>query len=124
MHELCEHVFRLLRAEAPRRRAVERDYDPSLPTARSTANQIIQALLNVARNAVQAVGERGRIVMRTRVRCERRTSAPARHELVASSRSRTTGRACRPSSPRRIFYPLVTGAPNGTGSGLRSRRTS
>ena len=45
---------------------IERDYDPSLPDAPLDRNQLIQALLNLARNALQAVGERGRITLRTR----------------------------------------------------------
>ena len=56
MHELCEHVYHLLRSEARAGVLVERDYDPSLPNAEVDRNQIIQALLNIARNALQAVG--------------------------------------------------------------------
>ncbi|HEY6516081.1 MAG TPA: histidine kinase dimerization/phospho-acceptor domain-containing protein, partial [Steroidobacteraceae bacterium] len=66
VHEVCEHVYHLLRAEAAAAIHIERDYDPSLPNAMLDRNQIIQALLNVARNAMQALGARGRIVLRTR----------------------------------------------------------
>jgi len=62
IHEICEHVYHLLRAESPAGISIERDYDPSLPNAEVDANQIIQALLNVGRNALLAIGERGRIV--------------------------------------------------------------
>ena len=68
VHEICEHVYHLLRAEAPPTLAIERDYDPSLPNARLDRHQMIQALLNVARNALQAQGDKGRIVLRTRAR--------------------------------------------------------
>ena len=54
VHELCEHVYRLLRSEARGGVLVERDYDPSLPNAEVDANQIIQALLNIGRNALLA----------------------------------------------------------------------
>src|SRR6187397_210490 len=83
VHELCEHVYRLLRSEARGGVLVERDYDPSLPNAEVDANQIIQALLNIARNALLAVGERGRIVIRTRVAANV-SIGTARHKLAAS----------------------------------------
>src|ERR1700758_992600 len=55
IHEICEHVYHLLRAEARSAVVIERDYDPSLPNATLDRHQAIQALLNVARNALQAV---------------------------------------------------------------------
>src|SRR5207302_810034 len=66
VHEICEHVYHLVRAEAPAGVVIERDYDPSLPNAMLDRHQLIQALLNVARNALQAQGDLGRIVLRTR----------------------------------------------------------
>ena len=83
IHELCEHVVHLLRAEAPAEVQIERDYDPSLPNGQFDRNQIIQALLNVARNALQALGQRGRIVVRTRVQSNVSIGSK-RHRLVAS----------------------------------------
>ena len=55
IHEICEHVYHLVRAEAPAGVSIERDYDPSLPDAHLDRHQLIQALLNVARNALQAL---------------------------------------------------------------------
>src|SRR5580692_11684363 len=49
VHEICEHVYHLLRAEAPGGIVIERDYDPSLPNAMLDRHQMIQALLNVSR---------------------------------------------------------------------------
>src|SRR6516165_9089130 len=67
VHEVCEHVFHLLRSEAPSEVTIDRDYDPSLPSGRFDRNQIIQALLNVARNALQAVNPHtGHVTLRTR----------------------------------------------------------
>ena len=62
---------------------IERDYDPSLPDANLDRNQIVQALLNVVRNAMQAVGQHGRIVVRTRVRSGMNIGK-VRHRLVAA----------------------------------------
>src|SRR5690606_24503786 len=69
IHELLQHVGHLLAGEAPPRVAIERDYDPSLPPLRLDRNLIIQAMLNLGRNALQALapGGAGRVVLRTRV---------------------------------------------------------
>jgi two-component system nitrogen regulation sensor histidine kinase GlnL len=117
VHEICEHVYRLLRGEAKPAILVERDYDPSLPNAMVDRNQIIQALLNIARNAMQALGERGRITLRTRASTNVSIGS-ARHKLVASLQVEDNGPGVPPELRSSIFYPLVTGRANGTGLGL------
>jgi two-component system nitrogen regulation sensor histidine kinase GlnL len=117
VHELCEHVYRLLRSEARAGVLVERDYDPSLPNAEVDANQIIQALLNIARNALLAVGERGRIVIRTRIAANVNIGT-LRHKLAASLQVEDNGPGVPPEIADTIFFPLVTGRANGTGLGL------
>jgi two-component system nitrogen regulation sensor histidine kinase GlnL len=117
IHELCEHVHHLLRGEAPRGVLIERDYDPSLPAAGLDRNQIIQALLNVARNALQAVGEQGRVCLRTRA-LSNVSIGSRRHRLVASVQVEDTGAGVPAELRSSIFYPLVTGRANGTGLGL------
>lgn len=117
VHELCEHVYHLLRGEARPTVLVERDYDPSLPSALLDGNQIIQALLNVARNALHAVGERGRITMRTRA-LSNVSIGSVRHRLVASVQVEDNGPGVPAELRSSIFYPLVTGRANGTGLGL------
>lgn len=117
VHELCEHVHQLLRAEAPAGVALERDYDPSLPLASLDRHQLVQALLNVARNALQAVGPRGRIVLRTRAFSNVSIGA-TRHRLVASVQVEDDGPGVPDELRASIFYPLVTGRADGTGLGL------
>src|SRR3546814_2559900 len=68
IHELLEHVRRLVQAEAPAEVTLLRDYDPSIPEITIDREQIIQAVLNVLRNALQAVGSAGTIIFRTRTR--------------------------------------------------------
>ena len=51
MHELIDRVYRLARAEAPAGVAIERDYDPSLPLLALDRDLLVQAMLNLARNA-------------------------------------------------------------------------
>ena len=58
VHELIDHVYRLARAEAPAAVAIERDYDPSLPLLALDRDLMVQAMLNLARNAVQALASR------------------------------------------------------------------
>jgi two-component system, NtrC family, nitrogen regulation sensor histidine kinase GlnL len=118
VHEICEHVYHLLRAEAGSAIEIERDYDPSLPNAMLDRNQIIQALLNVARNAMQALGVRGgRIVLRTRA-LSNVSIGSARYRLVASVQVEDDGPGVPEELRSSIFYPLVTGRANGTGLGL------
>ncbi len=118
VHELCEHVFHLLRSEAPEGVAIERDYDPSLPSAELDRNEIIQALLNVARNALQAVPEvGGRVVLRSRVLSNINIGVQ-HHRLVADIQVEDNGHGVPPEITRSLFYPLVTGRSNGSGLGL------
>ncbi len=117
VHEICEHVYNLLRAESPAGISIERDYDPSLPNAMLDRHQMIQALLNVARNALQAQGDLGRITLRTRVRSNVSIGSVP-HRLVASVQIEDNGPGVPPHLRSSIFYPLVTGRANGTGLGL------
>jgi two-component system, NtrC family, nitrogen regulation sensor histidine kinase GlnL len=117
VHEICEHVYHLLRAEAPATFTIERDYDPSLPNAMLDRHQTIQALLNIARNALQACGQDGRMVLRTRA-LSNVIIGSVRHRLVASVQVVDNGRGVPAELRSSIFYPLVTGRPNGTGLGL------
>src|SRR5579871_2242440 len=55
VHELIERVYHLLRNEAPEGVLIDRDYDPSLPPVTVDPNHIIQAMLNLGRNAIQAL---------------------------------------------------------------------
>jgi two-component system, NtrC family, nitrogen regulation sensor histidine kinase GlnL len=120
VHEICEHVYHLLRAEARPGILVDRDYDPSLPNALLDRNQMIQALLNVARNALQAVAQEpagGKVLFRTRA-LSNVSIGSARHRLVASLQIEDNGSGVPDGLRSSIFYPLVTGRANGSGLGL------
>jgi len=117
VHEICEHVVRLIRAEAPAGVQIERDYDPSLPDGLFDRHQVIQSLLNVARNAMQAVGSHGRIVVRTRVRGNLHIGK-SRHRLVADIEVEDNGPGVPADLIKTLFLPLVTGRSNGSGLGL------
>ncbi len=117
IHEICEHVVKLIRAEAPPTLQLERDYDPSVPDGLIDRNQIVQALLNVARNAMQAAGSHGKLIMRTRVRSGLGIGK-VRHKLVAVIEMEDNGPGVPPDLIKTLFLPLVTGRANGSGLGL------
>lgn len=118
IHELCERVFHLLRNEGAPGIVIDRDYDPSLPSGKFDRNQIIQALLNVARNALQAVDpSAGHVTLRTRA-LSNINIGTVRHRLVANLQVEDNGHGVPPELHRSVFYPLVTSRPSGTGLGL------
>jgi two-component system nitrogen regulation sensor histidine kinase GlnL len=121
VHELLERVFHLLRSEAPEGVTVDRDYDPSLPPLTVDPNHIIQAMLNLGRNAIQALAgaqiQSPRLVLRTRATSNASVGAQ-RHRLVASIQFEDNGPGVLPEIRDTIFYPLVSGRTDGTGLGL------
>lgn len=117
IHELLQHVGYLLAADAPPGVSIERDYDPSLPPLKLDRNLIIQVFLNLGRNAMQAVGNSGRIVLRTRA-LTGVSIGQRRHRLVASVQFEDNGPGVPDHLRETLFYPLVTGRAEGTGLGL------
>ncbi len=117
VHELIDHVYRLARAEAPPGVAIERDYDPSLPPLALDRDLMVQAMLNLARNAVQALGERGALTLRSRA-LTNATIGAERHRVVASLQFEDSGPGVPAELGETIFYPLVTARAGGTGLGL------
>lgn len=117
IHSVLEHVRLLLLAEVPGGLSIERDYDPSIPEFVGDTEQMIQAVLNIVRNAVQALDGRGRIVLRTRI--ERGfTIGQKRHRLVLRAEIEDDGPGIPPDLLEHIFYPMVTGRAGGNGLGL------
>ena len=117
VHELLQHVRQLLLADAPPGIVIDRDYDPSLPPLKLDRNQIIQAMLNLGRNAVQAMKAEGRMIMRTRA-VTSVSIGTRRHRLAASIQFEDNGPGVPKALQDSLFYPFVTGRPEGTGLGL------
>lgn len=117
IHEILEHVRLLVLAEVPRGLVIARDYDPSLPEIYADPEQLIQAVLNVVRNSVEALEGKGTIRLRTRI--ERGfTIGGQRHRLVLRAEIEDDGPGVPPELLEHIFYPMVTGRAHGSGLGL------
>jgi two-component system nitrogen regulation sensor histidine kinase GlnL len=121
VHELLERVYHLLRSEAPAGVIIDRDYDPSLPPLTVDPNHIIQAMLNLGRNAIQALAGSSvpapRLILRTRAASNVSVGAH-RHRLAASIQFEDNGPGVLNEIRETIFYPLVSGRSDGTGLGL------
>ncbi len=117
IHQILEHVRGLVSAEAGPRVAFDRDYDPSIPEFPADPDQLIQAFLNLLRNAARAVAEGGRIGLMTRV-LRQFTLGQVRHRLVLQVDVRDSGPGIPPELMDRIFYPMISGTQGGTGLGL------
>lgn len=117
LHQPVERVLLLMESDSPPGISWQRDYDPSLPLVQADADQLVQALLNLVRNAVQAVGDDGTITLRTRA-LTGHVVGSRRHRLVASVEVEDDGPGVPPEIAGALFYPLISGRENGSGLGL------
>jgi two-component system nitrogen regulation sensor histidine kinase GlnL len=122
IHEVCERVRSVVLAEYPRGLAIDRDYDASLPEFRGDKEQLIQAVLNLVRNAAQAMDGRGAIVLRTRI-ARQVTIAKRRWRLALDLHVLDDGPGIPERIRDRIFFPLVSGREGGSGLGLTLTQT-
>lgn len=134
IHEVLERVRSLLLAESPSNHSknqsngikVIRDYDTSLPEMIGDREKLIQTVLNIARNAAQAMQESGQmnpeIILRTRA--ERQvTLAKKRYRVAIKLQIIDNGPGIPADIQDRIFYPLVSGREGGSGLGLTLAQT-
>ena len=127
IHEVCERVRSLILAEFPRGLTVLRDYDISIPDFRGDREQLIQAVLNIAHNAAQALAERivagdALLTLRTRV-TRQATIGKRRYRLALELHIEDNGPGVPEDIRDRIFYPLVSGRDGGSGLGLTLAQT-
>jgi two-component system nitrogen regulation sensor histidine kinase GlnL len=118
IHEVLERVRSLVRAEFGIE--IERDYDPSLPDLQADREQLIQAVLNIARNAAQAGAKR--VEFRTRA-VRQPTILRQRYRLALDLQVVDNGPGVPDEIRDRIFNPLVSGRQGGTGLGLSLAQT-
>jgi two-component system nitrogen regulation sensor histidine kinase GlnL len=116
IHEILERVRRLIHAEY-HEVSVRRDYDTSLPDITGDREQLIQAILNISRNAAQAMHGKGEIIYRTRA-ARHVTLAKKHYELALELQVIDNGPGIPEEIRDKIFYPLVSGREKGSGLGL------
>ncbi|RLA20431.1 MAG: nitrogen regulation protein NR(II) [Gammaproteobacteria bacterium] len=117
IHGVLERVRLVVQAEVSADVHISRDYDPSIPDVYADKDQLIQAFLNIVRNAAQAVGEKGEIKIKTRI--DRKITIGSRqNRLVAKIDIIDNGPGVKKEMQEQIFYPMVTGRAEGTGLGL------
>lgn len=122
IHEVLEHVRQLMEADVSDSIILKKDYDPSIPDINADRDLLIQALLNIVRNATQAVGEGGVITLRTRA-LRQFTIGHIRHKLVCRVDVIDNGPGIPEDAIESIFYPMVSHRPEGTGLGLSIAQT-
>ncbi|MBE9608986.1 nitrogen regulation protein NR(II) [Chitinilyticum piscinae] len=122
IHEVLERVRSLVLAETPNGLAVRRDYDTSLPTLIADREQLIQSVLNIVRNAIQAMSGIGEVVLRTRI-ARQVTLNRQRFPLALKVEIIDNGPGIPEALRDTLFYPLVSGRPGGTGIGLHLAHT-
>ena len=127
IHEVCERVRALILAEFPKGLKVVRDYDISIPEFRGDREQLIQAVLNIAHNAAQALQDRiaqgdGQILLKSRI-LRQVTFGKQRYRLALELHVSDNGPGVPDSIKDRIFFPLISGREGGSGLGLTLAQT-
>ncbi len=117
IHQVLDRVRSLVQAESGGQVKLVLDYDPSIPEFSGDADQLIQAVLNIVRNAVRAAGDEGQIILRTRIQ-RQFTIGNNRHKLVARIEIEDNGSGIAPDILNKIFYPMVSDSEGGMGLGL------
>jgi two-component system nitrogen regulation sensor histidine kinase GlnL len=118
IHEATEHVIDLFKFDLKNKNVVfEKDYDPSIPDVHTNKEQLIQALINLVRNSIQALDYKGNIVLRTRSESSY-TIGNKKFQLVAKIDVIDNGPGIPEEKLKEIFYPMVTTKNDGMGLGL------
>lgn len=122
IHEITERVRSVINVEANQTVRVTTDYDPSLPELIADKDQLIQCLLNIMRNALQALQENPEqhdpsICIRTRA-IRQHTIGNMRHRLCLLISIEDNGPGIPRELQETLFYPMISGRANGTGLGL------
>lgn len=118
IHEITEHVLELFKYDEENTHVdFVKDYDPSIPQLSLDRHQIIQSLINIIRNAIQAISKDGTIIIRTRP-IFKHTIGDIKHDLVVKIDVIDNGIGIPEDKLKEIFYPMVTTKNDGMGLGL------
>lgn len=117
VHEVLERVRQLVNVEISNEIIISTDYDPSIPQLKADKNQLIQAVLNIVQNAVQAMQKTGKITLKTRIQ-RNMTIGRKHYKLAAKIDIIDNGPGIDSSLMNQIFYPMISSRAAGTGLGL------
>ena len=117
IHEVTERVRKLLLVDKPKEVTLRFDYDPSLPEIKADEDRLMQAILNIASNAVQSVKSDGHVVIKTRA-IRHFTIGNTCHKLLICVKVIDDGEGVPKEMQEKIFFPMVTTKTEGTGLGL------
>lgn len=128
IHQITEHVASLLEAETQgqqnRKLNLIRDYDPSVPELEADHDQLVQVVLNIARNALQAIQDQSNSQITLRSRIQRNfTIGRTAHRILLRLDIEDNGPGIPPEIADRIFYPMISGRQGGSGLGLPIAQT-
>lgn len=122
IHEAVERVCKLMNSTDDSFTVkIQKDYDPSLPEIWADLNQIIQVVLNLMRNAQQALEESGteNALLTVRTRCRNQVMiGEKRHRLVLVFEIHDNGPGIPDTIREQLFFPAVTTKKQGNGLGL------
>ena len=118
IHQVLERTANLIELESKNLEVI-RDYDPSIPELLIDPELMLQAVLNVARNAMQILETTPHPVLTFTTRIERQfTINGQRHKVVVRMDIRDNGSGIPPEIQEQLFYPMISRRPGGTGLGL------
>ena len=123
IHEVLEHVRKIVGVEAPAGISLNIDYDPSIPEMISDHDRLVQVFLNITSNALNAIGDSGNIIFKSRI-VSNFTIGATRHPLVIRVDISDDGKGISDELREQIFLPLVSGSASGTGLGLSIAQTT
>ena len=114
IHLIIDKVLKILGIKSSN---YKKNYDPSIPLLYLDQDMIIQSLLNIIKNASEAITENGLIEIKTRV--DRSfTINSIRHKLVAIISIIDDGIGVNKEISSKLFLPLITNKKKGNGLGL------
>ena len=118
IHEVTEHVVDLFQFDIKNKNIkFHKDYDPSIPDVHTNKEQLIQALINLVRNSIQALEYDGNITVRTRTEPSY-TIGNEYYSLVSKIDVVDNGPGIPDEKMKEIFYPMVSTKSDGMGLGL------
>lgn len=126
IHEVLERVYELIAAESQQQINLSKDYDPSIPEIQIDTEQMIQAILNIVRNAMEVLirnqVEKPKIIFKTRI-LRQFNIGIIRHKMVVNIDIIDNGPGIPAEIKDTLFYPMVSGRAEGTGLGLAIAQT-